>query len=216
MPAICACEDAVRAWLRGVRRALYDAAAAKDPYLKVITFTDISPTNFLLIHRALVEARTAFAHDPEALEIDYSEPSKEVLADAEKAAKAEAREKGVRDLRRSLESRAPDSVEPIRLTIRLQGDIFEFAALTEDASVPQRVTQINPQLIDEANNQLPAASDFAVQLDRGNLIGRLLLPEDLREAIMRPGVPLVITVDATTARIHFEMISLAPASQAKF
>ena len=32
---------------------------------------------------------------------------------------------------------------------------------------------------------------------------------------MRPGVPLVITVDATTARIHWEMISLAPASRAR-
>ncbi len=208
-------EDAVRAWLRGVRRALYDAAAAKDPYLEVITFTDISPTNFLLIHRALVNARTAFAHDSEALEIDYSDPKKEVIAGAGKAAKAEARKKGVRDLRRSLESSVPDSVEPIRLTIRLQGDTFEFAALTEDASVPQRVTQINPQLIDEVNNQLPESNDFAVQLNRGNLIGRLLLPYDLREAIMRPGVPLVITVDATTARIHWEMISLAPASRSR-
>jgi hypothetical protein len=208
--------DAVLAWLRGVRRALYDAAAINDPCLELITFIDISPTNFLLIHRALGDARTAFAHDPEALEIDYPDPQKKILADMEKAARAEARNKGVRDLRRSLESSAPDSdVEPIRLTIRLQGDTFEFAALTEDASVPQRVTQINPQLIDEANDQLPAANDFAVQLDRGNLMGRLLLPYDLREAIMRPGVPLVVTVDATTARIHWEMISLAPASRAK-
>ncbi len=206
--------DAVRAWLRGIRRALYDAAAAKDPSLKVITFTDISPMNFLLIHRALVDARKAFANDPDALEIDYSDPSKEVIARAEKAARAEARKKGVREMRRSLESAAPDSVEPIRLTIRLQGDIFEFAALTEDASVPQRVTQINPQLVDEVNDQLPESDDFTVQLNRGNLIGRLLLPYDLREAIVRPGVPLVITVDATTARIHWEMISLKQLSEA--
>ena len=75
------------------------------------------------------------------------------------------------------------------------------------------VTQINPQLIDEANNQLPEASDFAVQLNRGNLMGRLLLPQDLREAVMRPCVPLVVTVDATTARIHWEMISLGPAAR---
>ena len=208
--------DAVRAWLRGVRRALYDAAPVNDPSLQVITLVDKSPTNFLRIHRALVEARVAFARDPEVLEIDYAEPSKRVLANAEKNAKAEARERGVRDLRRSLELGASDTVvEPVRLTIRLQGDTFEFAAMTEEASVPQRITQINPQLIDEANNQLPAATDFAVQLDRGNLIGRLLLPSDLRESIIRPGVPLVITVDATTARIHFEMISLAPAAQAK-
>ena len=36
-------------------------------------------------------------------------PSKKVLANAEKNAKAEAREKGVRDLRRSLESGASDT-----------------------------------------------------------------------------------------------------------
>ena len=95
---------------------------------------------------------------------------KGVLASMEKAAESESREKGVRELRKALESGAPDCrVEPIRLTVRLQEDFFEFAALTEDASVPQRVTQINPQLIDEANNQLPEASDFAVQLNRGNL-----------------------------------------------
>ena len=87
-------EDAVRAWLRGVRRALYDAAAAKDPYLKVITFTDISPTNFLLIHRALVNARIAFAHDSEALEIDYSDPKKEVIAGAEKSRKSRSPQEG--------------------------------------------------------------------------------------------------------------------------
>ena len=207
--------DAVRAWLRGIRRALYDAAPMHEPTLKVITFVDISATNFLLIHRALVEARAIFAQDAEVLEIDYSEPRKGVLARMEKAAESESREKGVRELRKALESGAPDRrVEPIRLTVRLQEDFFEFAALTEDASVPQRMTQINPQLIDEANNQLPEASEFAVQLNRGNLMGRLLLPQDLREAIVRPCVPLVITVDATTARIHWEMISLGPATRA--
>jgi CHAT domain len=209
-------QDAVRAWIRGVRRALYDAAAVNDRCLELISFVDVSPTNFLLIQRALGDAKATFAQDPEPLQIDYSEPKKRVLADLEKAAKAEAREKGVRELRRSLEAKAPVSiVEPVRLTIRLQDDTYEFAALTQDASVPQRITQINPQLIDEANNQLPSANDFSVQLDRGNLMGRLLLPYDLREAVMRPCVPLVLTVDANTARIHWEMISLAPASHAK-
>ena len=206
--------DALRAWLRGIRRALYDAAPMHEPALKVITFVDISATNFLLIHRALVEARAIFAQEAEVLEIDYSEPSKRVLARMEKVAEWESREKGVRELRKALESGAPDGrVEPIRLTVRLQEDFFEFAALTEDASVPQRMTQINPQLIEEANNQLPEASEFAVQLNRGNLMGRLLLPQDLREAIVRPCVPLVMTVDATTARIHWEMISFGPATR---
>ena len=35
--------DAVRAWLRGVRRALYDAAPVKDPTLQIITLVENSP-----------------------------------------------------------------------------------------------------------------------------------------------------------------------------
>ena len=98
-----------------------------EPTLKVITFVDISATNFLLIHRALVEAQAIFAQDAEVLEIDYSEP-KRVLASMEKAAESESREKAVRELRKALESGAPDCrVEPIRLTVRLQEDFFEFA-----------------------------------------------------------------------------------------
>ena len=204
--------DAVRTWLRGIRRALWDAAAAGDPQLHTITFVEYSPANFLRIHNALAAAAHAFANDPEPLDIAYSVPDPEALDAANEAAKKEACKQGVEEMKRSLDASAPGpEAEPVRLTIRLVGDTFEFAALTADASIPQRETQIDPQLIEEANNLLPESTDFTSQFNHGNLLGTLLLPDDVREKVVRPGVPLVVTVDATTARVHWEMVALNPA-----
>ena len=201
--------DAIRAWLRGIRRALCDAAASGDPQLRTITFVEYSPANFLRIHNALEAARRAFSNDQEPLDIGYTAPDRKVLAAALRGAKAEARKQGMREMSNSLVATAPGvNAEPVRLTIRLVGETFEFAALTAEASIPQRDTQIDPQLVEEANNLLPQAAEVADQLNHGNLLGRLLIPNDLREKVVRPGVPLVVTVDATTARVHWEMVAL--------
>jgi len=201
--------DAIRAWLRGIRRALCDAAATGDTQLHTITLVEFSAANFLRIHNALTAARQAFAADPEPLDIDYSPPDAKTLAAAKRAARAEARKQGEKAMLSSLDATAPGAnAEPVRLTIRLVRDTFEFAALTAEASIPQRDTQIDPQLIDETNNLLPEAADFASQIENGNLLGRLLIPNDMREKVVRPGVPLVVTVDATTARVHWEMVAL--------
>ena len=104
--------------------------------------------------------------------------------------------------------------EPMRLTIQLQADTFQFAALTAEASIPQRDTRIDPALVEESNDALPAAESFAKQLDHGNLLGRLLLPRDMREMILQQTVPIVLALDATTARIHWEMVAAEAAGRA--
>lgn len=205
--------DALRAWLRGIRRALYDAHAKQEPQLEKITFVDYSDANFIRLDQALAEAVPAFKNDPEPLVITYAAPRKAALNTARQAAETAACQEGIADLKELLEhdGKSTANAEPVRLTIRLVRDTFEFAALTADASVPQRETRIDPQLIDEANDQLPAATDAGAQRDEGNLLGRLLLPDDLRDTIMRPGGPLVLALDATTARVHWEMLALEPA-----
>jgi CHAT domain-containing protein len=119
-------------------------------------------------------------------------------------------------LRKSFQSLtgSQPSAAPLRLTIQLQGDTFQFAALTLEASVPQRETSIDPDLVNEANDQLPAADSFAVQLNHGNLLGKLLLPPDMRDMIGQKKLPIVLALDATTARIHWEMIALEAANTA--
>jgi pimeloyl-ACP methyl ester carboxylesterase len=202
---------AVRAWMRGIRRALYEAGAAHGPRLEAITFIEYYAANFILLDRALKEAASTLAADPEPMRIDYTGPDETELKGAKTKAEAIAKNMAVSQLRQQLDSTTPPcDREPIRLTIRLVRDTFEFAALTADAAMPQRETRIDPQLIDEVNNQLPAATDYRAQADKGNLLGRLLLPGDLREVVVKPPTPLVLTLDRTTARIHWEMLALAP------
>jgi len=204
---------AVRAWLRGVRRALYDGIATAEPRLDRITFVEFSEDKFVLMHRELSVAVDEFAANPEEpLDIIYRGPDAGEIKAAEKKAEELACARGKARWKKSLASRGEnDDAEPIRLTVRLRRDTFEFGALTAEASMPQRDTQIDPVLIEEVNNQLPGAENPAQQLDRGHLLGRLLLPRDLRDVISQESLPVVLTVDATTARIHWEMLSLEQA-----
>ena len=203
-------QDAVRAWLRGVRRALYDAKAASDPQLQSITFVEFSPGNFVRTHHSLENAVAVFGGDSEApLKISYSGPTDAALREAELAAEKDVAQRSADEERKSFTAITGSTadVEPMRLTIQLQADTFQFAALTAEASIPQRDTRIDPALVEEANDALPTAESFAKQLDYGNLLGRLLLPRDMRELILQRRVPLVLALDATTARIHWEMVA---------
>lgn len=162
------------------------------------------------MHAALQSAVETFAHDSEgALKIEYTPPTGKTLQSLRRAAGNKAASQARFALRKSLTAltgSAPDP-EPTRLTIQLQADTFQFAALTTDASVPQRDTRIDPALVDEANNQLPIVESFAHQLDLGNLLGRLLLPTDMRDLTFKQSAPVVLALDATTARIHWEMLA---------
>jgi pimeloyl-ACP methyl ester carboxylesterase len=210
-------QDAVWAWLRGVRRALHDAQAASDPRLQSITFVEFSAGNFVRTHHCIKKAVAVFENDSEApLKIIYRGPAESALREAKRAAEKEAAQRASRDERRSFTAVTGSTAdaEPMRLTIQLQADSFEFAALTAEASIPQRNTRIDRSLVEESNDALPAAESFAKQLDHGNLLGRLLLPRDMREAILQQTVPVVLALDATTARIHWEMVAAEAAGAA--
>lgn len=210
-------QDAIWAWLRGVRRALHDAQAASDPRLQSITFVEFSAGNFVRIHHSIKKAVAVFENDSEApMRINYRGPVESALGEAKRAAEKEAAQRAARDERRSFTAvtESTANAEPMRLTIQLQADAFEFAALTAEASIPQRNTRIDPELVEELNNALPTAESFAKQLDHGNLLGRLLLPRDMREVILQQTVPIVLALDATTARIHWEMVAAEAAGTA--
>ena len=205
-------EEAVNAWLRGIRRALHDAESAGHPRLQSITFVEYAAGNFVRLHNALEKAKANFSADAEKLEISYRSPDDKKLRNAERSATKLAAKRGAAQERKSFKTpKKTEDRSPTRLTIQLQADTFQFAALTETASIPQRDTRIDPALVDEANDQLVTADSFAKQLNQGNLLGRLMLPSDMHELIKRQGVPVVLALDATTARIHWEMMADQPA-----
>lgn len=205
---------AVRAWLRGLRRALSDAQAAGSPRIQRLTFVEYSPANFVRLHLALLAEVKRFAADPEPLSIDYKAPDPKVLdaakADAEERAVVRARKNIKQELAGERPAVARDP-EPIRFTVGLKDGTYEFSVLSSEASIPQRNTTVDPALIKEISKELPNAASFARQRDLGNLLGRLLVPADLQREVVKPGVPTVLAVDTITARIHFEMAALSPA-----
>jgi pimeloyl-ACP methyl ester carboxylesterase len=216
-------DQAVTAWLRGLRRALNDAHDAGEPKLALrrVTFVENSPGQFVRLHRALSAQLAAFAGDPsDPLRIDYDGPSPREIAAAEKVAVRKAAERAERREKDALKPgarRSDKEPEPIRISVRLQDDTYEFSALTATASIPQRTTTVDPKLIGEINRELPLASEVERQRDLGHLLGRMLLPAELRDTALQPGVPTVLAVDATTARIHFELAALSAAgSETKF
>jgi pimeloyl-ACP methyl ester carboxylesterase len=83
---------------------------------------------------------------------------------------------------------------------------YIFSAITATASVPEREVVIDPRLVEEANNRLPAQPDLAKQLETGRVLGELLLPEDLAP-YLNSDAPLVLTVDSDSARIHWELVA---------
>jgi hypothetical protein len=95
---------------------------------------------------------------------------------------------------------------PIRITLGLEGRKYRFGAITEEASIPEREIALDPTLVIEANDRLPALENTEKQLEWGRYMENLLMPEDLRP-VFSTNAPVVMALDSTTARIHWEMIA---------
>ena len=104
----------------------------------------------------------------------------------------------------ALTSTEPEG-EPIRITVCLEGSIYRFGAITKSAAVPEREIPLDPGLVTQANNELAAASMPEEQIQQGESMARLLLPEDFREHLTGDA-PVIMLLDATTARIHWELL----------
>ena len=64
---------------------------------------------------------------------------------------------------------------------------------------------LDARLVTQANDELAAEVDEARRRERGRFLGRLLLPADLRDALAG-GAPVVMLLDATSARVHWELV----------
>jgi CHAT domain len=112
---------------------------------------------------------------------------------------------------------------PARATVVREETSYRFGAITQAASIPEREIALDPMLVEEANDELIIPIDtskvegrdytkvvndaLARQLERGRFVGELLVPDDLRKQLA-PKEPLVLMLDATTARIHWEMVAI--------
>jgi pimeloyl-ACP methyl ester carboxylesterase len=196
--------EAVDAWIRGVKHALTGTAEADTRRIRRITFVEEDPRKLHEIDEAIWDIKMRL-EKPERLHIDYrrldrtTENWKRLRASARRRARDEA------DL--TLEGGGDRGErQPTRVTLALDGATYRFGAITEDAALPERAISLDPKLVNEANDELAAEWRPQLQQERGRLMERLLVPEDLRPHLASDA-PLVLVVDTTTARIHWEMVA---------
>jgi hypothetical protein len=186
--------EAVEAWVRGIKHAVSGSVEGDDRKLQRITFIEADGAKIRRIQDAILEAKKRLK-EQERLEIEYERLPKEQLDSIKGSNLVKA-------------SRRPEPADPppTRITYSFHFGSFRFGAITQDASIPEREIPLDGNLVEQANNELAAEWNPAMQLERGRFVERLLIPRDLRDQLSSQ-TPIVLSVDATTARIHWELVA---------
>ncbi len=98
----------------------------------------------------------------------------------------------------------PGAQVPTRLSVIGEGGSLRWGAITDRATVPERLLPIPPTLINQLVTRLDGPSDT----DLGRLaegLSRLLVPVDLQSMLNSEG-PIVLEVDRMTARLQWEVL----------
>jgi pimeloyl-ACP methyl ester carboxylesterase len=192
-------DEAIDAWLRGARRAIAGSAQDEASRLRRITFVEYEPGRIKDIQVAVQAAALAMRSE---IDIRYRAIPAATLQRFEKQGAERVRQQWLaRHERHEKENPAPT-----RLTVELDRRTYTLGAVTDEASIPERKVRIDPQLVAQANDELVGIVDTALQREQGEYLGKLLIPDDLRRTFTT-AAPIVMMMDSTTARIHWEMLS---------
>jgi hypothetical protein len=202
-------QDTVAGWLSGIRRAVGGSTYDERRRLQRITFVELDPRKVIELDRLIKAEKKRHKDDNTGFEIDYEGFSDKELAELKREAYKAAKRRLVeewKDKDGPLEKGRPSV--PSRLTLSLDTDqkTYHFGAITDTAAVPERDIVIDPSLVWQANDELAGEQTSFMQLERGRFLEELLMPQDLRKHLYSKA-PLVMLLDATTARIHWEMVA---------
>jgi hypothetical protein len=186
--------EAVEAWIRGIKHALSGTVEGDDRKLERITFIEADGAKIRRIQDAILEAKRRLK-EQKRLEIEYRRLSRDEL-------EAIGTKNLVADRARPQSADPP----PTRISYGFEFGSFRFGAITQDASIPEREIPLDGKLVDQANDELAGEWNPAMQLERGRFLERLLIPRELRDQLSTR-TPIVLSLDATTARIHWELVA---------
>ena len=196
--------QAVAGWISGIEHAIAGSVDRKSSKLEHITFVERDPGKIEEVQEAILREKERLNA---RLNILYEEVNEKELAYLRKEAIKIAKKRVAEEIRSRRNPSDDQTNIPTKITLELQGKTYRYGAITSDASIPVREIPLDPALVIDANDELAAEHDPNMQLERGRFMEKLLLPEDLRKNL--PGkAPIVMMLDSTTARIHWEMITL--------
>lgn len=195
---------AVRTWIQ----ALGDGLVGEDPErtLACVTFVERDPGRVVEIDAALLHAVERYS---DHIAIDYTPLSGEDRVALEARAlqnEADRERERLRKAREESSVRSDAELPPTRVTFTLDGRTYRMGAITNDAAIPERDVPLDPTLVRDANDELAGEGRLEMQVERGRFMQRLIVPRELRDRLTT-AAPLVLIVDATTARVHWEMVA---------
>ena len=200
-------EDAIRTWIRGIKRALTGSVEGDVHKLSQITFVEEDPRKIPALQAAL-EAAVHALREADRLHVDLQ--GVDDIAAVEEAARRRAVEDVERQWRDGGDASDPHDLPPTRVTLSMDTDgSYRFGAITESASVPERTVSVDERLVTEANRRLGDEEDLLRQVGAGDAMRQLLFPAELTAQLATPA-PVVMLLDARTARLHWEMAAFAP------
>ena len=191
-------QDAVSAWMRGFQQGLSGTTRKSRKRLQRLTFVELDPERVLRIHEALVNEKQLLR---ERLELHLTPLDK-----AEEDRLNELADESAQERRRHPPQEDSVSLLPTRVTLSLEHHTYRFGAITTEASIPEREIPLDPALVMQAYDELAAEDELRMQYERGRFLEKLLVPEELR-ARLATNAPLVMLLDSTTARIHWELVA---------
>ncbi|MCP9493661.1 MAG: CHAT domain-containing protein [Pyrinomonadaceae bacterium MAG19_C2-C3] len=211
--------DAVSAWLRGASRALAGSAHDAGRHLTRITFIEHNPRRVEEINDAIIHVKQTMAAN-RTLDVIYqgiSPTLKQALPrlirereegdwQRERLRRKRLQEAQANGFAKTFNNDNQHQPLPTQVTVSLDNNVYRFGAITEEASIPERAIPIDASLVMRANDELAAEQNPAKQFENGQFLEQLLLPNDLRAKIYTDA-PLVMLLDATTARVHWEMVA---------
>ncbi|MFL5756958.1 MAG: CHAT domain-containing protein [Chloroflexota bacterium] len=195
-------DAAISGWVRGIKRAVTGVDIDGPRQVRRVTFVVRDPGKISAVQDAILRERDRLSAD-DRMTIDYDP----IPGAALERFRGEALERQIDQLRHG-RATAPrgETDPPTRLTIGFERRTYRFGAITALASVPEREVELDPTLAIDANTELGLETDRRLQLERGRFLEQLLVPDELRDH-MSGREPLVLMLDATTARIHWEMVA---------
>jgi pimeloyl-ACP methyl ester carboxylesterase len=205
----------VEAWVGGLKQALDDSIRDhQGRKVRCVTFVELDLLKIRAIQTAILEVSQ---RQNQEIGIEFEPLTEHRLTALErrgqKSQQAQVLDRRAQKRRERPDERGARDLEPTRLTVEMTLDpnnpgrvVYRFGALTATASLPERAIVLNRVLVEQANDELAGETDSRSQRERGQFLGGLLIPHDLRPQLSSTA-PLVIQVDATTARIHWEMVA---------
>jgi len=199
-------DQCIVAWVRGIEDVLQDSSL--DRCVESITFCEFSAERTLQLDRLFASEIGSRSLGERIVHQRISKAEHKKIRAGWEAKLKERHASELKRIRTEADLAPPPGQQMTtdRLLVAKIDGGYSFAAIQRNASVPERRVPLDSLLVEEANDRFPGLADGEVQFTHGRFFKRLLMPAEFDPILSTPE-PLIVVLDSTTARIHWEVMA---------